>query len=324
MISTKVNKSNFQLLPFGETGEGLPILFMRLEKGFGEWLATLGYSGETVYRYPMLLREFLSHLSAHNVYELKAINNTVVREFVEYFKRRPNIKTGEPLSIAHINKQLDSLNKFREYISSTQNINIYNQQPYLKTEYKKQRVVLSVDEVNQLYEACNNNLYGLRDKAMLAVFYGCAIRKKEAFRLDVSDVLFDRKLLYIRHPKNSEERYVPLNEKSLKILEEYIFEVRPLLVSDGASNEFNHELQDDALFINQSGYRMSGEGLAKRLKTLKNKAGNTRQFGLHALRHSIATHLMHAGMNIENLALFLGHKCLDSTQVYTHLAKEIQ
>ena len=312
MVGNKITKTQ---------GRGLkhidvPILFMRLEKGFGEWLETLGYSGETVYRYPMMLREFLSYLAEDNIYELKAISNTVVREFVEYFKRRPNFKTGEPLSIAHINKQLDSLNKFREYISSTQNINIYNQQPYLKNEFKKPRSVLSIEEVNQLYEACSNSLFGLRDKAMLVVFYGCGVRKNEAYHLDVSDVLFDRKLLYVRHPKNGEERYVPLSEKSLKILEEYIFEVRPLLASD--------ELRDDALFINQSSYRMSGEGFVMRLKALKNKAGNTKQFGLHTLRHSIATHLMQAGMGIENLALFLGHKCLDSTQVYTHLIKDLK
>ena len=63
-----------------------------------------------------------------------------------------------------------------------------------------------------------------------------------------------------------------------------------------------------------------------RLQALKEKTGNpelqNRTFGLHALRHSIATHLLQAGMELENIALFLGHKTLDSTQLYTHLLNE--
>ena len=158
----------------------------------------------------------------------------------------------------------------------------------------------------------------MRDRAMLAVYYGCGIRKREGTELEVSDVLFERRLLYVRQAKNNHERYVPINLKSLQDLEIYIYNARPLLIDE--------TYQSETLFISERGREMKGQSLICRLKVLKALTGNpelqNRTFGLHALRHSIATHLLQAGMELENIALFLGHKTLDSTQLYTHLIND--
>jgi integrase/recombinase XerD len=74
---------------------------------------------------------------------------------------------------------------------------------------------------------------------------------------------------------------------------------------------------EGAFFISQKGGRLTE--FYPRLTYLKEKAGIEKQFGLHSLRHSIATHLLLSGMPIEEIAKFLGHSSLDSTQIYTHL-----
>jgi len=158
----------------------------------------------------------------------------------------------------------------------------------------------------------------MRDRAMFAVYYGCGIRKSEGIALEVADVLFERRLLYVRKAKNGHERYVPINLKCLQDLEIYIYTARPLLLDETT--------QTEALFISERGTGMQGQSLICRLKALQQKTENpelqNKSFGLHALRHSIATHLLQAGMELENIALFLGHKTLDSTQLYTHLVNE--
>jgi integrase/recombinase XerD len=76
------------------------------------------------------------------------------------------------------------------------------------------------------------------------------------------------------------------------------------------------------LFISARGKRLHGNSLINRLKKLAEAAGIDREIGLHTLRHSIATHLLQSGMNLENVSRFLGHQSLESTQIYTHIVAE--
>jgi len=294
------------------------IQYKRLEKGFKNWLDTLGYSATTVYGHPRQLNEFLQWLEQQGTTEIKDIQAAQVKAFIEYFKNRPNrIKAGG-LSINHVNKQIDALNKFFEYLKATTQADLNIHHKKLRKEEPLERTVLSKEEIRQLYNATDNSPIGMRDRAMLAVYYGCGIRKAEGLALEVTDVLFERKLLYVRKAKNGHERYVPINLKCLQDLETYIYQARPLLINETVKNE--------TLFISERGTTIQGQSLIHRLKTLQEKTNNpelqNKSFGLHALRHSIATHLLQAGMELENIALFLGHRCLDSTQLYTHLVNE--
>ena len=184
----------------------------------------------------------------------------------------------------------------------------------MKEERKTDQVVLTVEEVKQLYHAIDETPFGIRDRAMLAVYYGCGLRKSEGINLELSDVLFDRKLLYVRKAKNNHERYVPITTANIKAIEQYVYNARPLLIGE-QSNE-------TALFISERGRRSDRHTLYLRVKRLVEKAGITKDIGMHTLRHSIATHLLSAGMELENIALFLGHKSLDSTQIYTQILNE--
>jgi integrase/recombinase XerD len=154
-----------------------------------------------------------------------------------------------------------------------------------------------------------------RDRAMLAIFYGCGARRNEGVNIDVGDINFDRALLHVRKGKNYKERFVPISKAPLKYLQDYIYDQRPELL---------HGSKTEALFLSMHCKRMDGQTMLLRLKYLQHQTGNAdlieKEIGLHTLRHSIATHLLQAGMQLESIARFLGHSTLESTQIYTHLA----
>ena len=150
---------------------------------------------------------------------------------------------------------------------------------------------------------------------MLSIFYGCGLRRNEGVNVDVGDINFDRSILHVRKGKNYKERLVPIGKTSLKYLQEYIYDHRPEIVQGNKS---------EALFISMKARRMDGQTMLLRLKYLQHQTENEdlieKEIGLHTLRHSIATHLLQAGMELESIARFLGHSTLESTQIYTHLA----
>jgi len=269
----------------------------------------MGYAKNTVYAFPLQLREYLEWLEDNKL----EINKESSLKFMNYFRQRKNKRRGGGLSIAHINKQIDVLNKFFEYLRKTKKIKVEIKLERNKKEELTERKILTKEEILQLYHATEKTINGTRDKAMLSIYYGCGLRKKEGLELLVEDVLFERKLLYVRHPKNGHERYVPINKKCLSDLEDYIINARPFLLESNSKN--NH------LFVSSRGGRMSPEGIVYRLKKLSERTMINKSFGLHTLRHSIATHLLKGGMSLENIALFLGHRSLDSTQIYTHIIK---
>ncbi len=295
------------------------IEYKRLKQGFQDWLSVIGYSESMVNGAPRMLGEFFYWLEQNKQTEVKNINQTQVDLFLEYFKNRPNERTQGGLSVSHINKQIEALQKFFRYLKETDQENLNIELKQLKSEDQPERMVLTKQEIEQLYRATDNSLIGIRDRAMLSVYYGCGLRRKEGIELEVSDVLFERRLLYVRKTKNRYERYVPINLKCLQDLEMYIYSARNLLL--------DATYPTDTLFISERGKPIDSQSFKCRLQVLKERTNNpelqNKSFGLHALRHSIATHLLQAGMELENVGMFLGHKCLDSTQLYTHIINEL-
>jgi len=293
-------------------------IYRKLEADFREWLALLGYAESTVYNLPRQVREFLHYLEQEGMTEVVTIQTHHVHSFFLQLKKRKNLRrSGVPrrgtapkgkLSAAHLNKYLQALRLLSKYTRQTGQGHFTVSLPNVKG-IKAIPAVLTLDEVQKLFAACEATHYGLRDKAMLSVLYGCGLRRSEAVSLEVEDVLITSGLLYVRAGKNYTERYVPMNESIIHHLQNYLKHGRPVLVKRASP----------ALLLNYRGYRLGGQSLIHRLQYLKNKAGIRKTIGLHTLRHSIATHLLASGMGLENIARFLGHQSLESTQIYTHL-----
>jgi site-specific recombinase XerD len=217
-----------------------------------------------------------------------------------------------------LNSYIRCLKLFAHYLEETQQgslpVNLFYEkgQTYI-------RQILTIEEVQQLYQSTSEDHYGIRDRAMLSVYYGCGLRSSEGIALNLDDVLLDQQMIYVRKGKGYRERYVPFIEKQREDFEQYLKHARPKLLRDE---------KEKAFFIGHLGKRISYSILLRALKELQQKTGNEtlqqKVIGMHALRHSIATHLMHKGMKFDYISQFLGHTLLSTTQIYTHLAHEYE
>ena len=168
--------------------------------------------------------------------------------------------------------------------------------------------------MQQLYEAIPETLLGIRDKAMLAIYYGCGLRLNEGASLEINDINQSSKVLHVRKGKHYKERFVPIAEKNFEEIKLYLDYARPQLMQN---------IKHENLFVDANkGKAMNKQSLYVRIKALVRKSEIKKKVGTHTLRHSIATHLLQSGMKLERIQQFLGHADLDSTQIYTHLVNE--
>lgn len=305
--------------------------FRYLEQSFSEWLDILGYAPTTVYGLPIHVRELLVYLEEQ---EIKNINQLETYHINDYYKKlsiRTNNTKGGGLSSNHLNKHIQAIRKFCEYLRQVGRIELPD--ITLKNEKSEDRKPehLTQDEIHWLFKSTQKEYprnsrtseefiatIKARDRAMLAIYYGCGARRTEGLSITLSDINWERGTLHIRKGKRYKERLVPISKQALKYLQEWIYDYRPIWI--------NNNRKSDTLFISERGTKVSGQTLLLRLKILQelseNKTLENKEIGLHTLRHSIATHLLQAGMKLESISRFLGHSSLESTQIYTHLIQE--
>lgn len=308
--------------------------FRYVEQSFKEWLDILGYSAQSVYGMPIAVREFLYYIEQQGKTQLRDITaEAIKRYYYDRLRTRTNKRYNSgALSTAHLNKHLQALFKFTEYLRQSGRLPIGNLSIRWEARSEALPDVLTEAEVAQLYKATGAveekkpqnsfrpELYqwlAMRDRAMLTVFYGCGLRRNEGYYLNTGDINLDSRILHVRKGKGYKERLVPISAKGIGYLTEYLYDGRPMLQS-------LHKTE--AFFIAQTGRRLGGQMMGLCLRNLVEKTADPalqqKEVTLHTLRHSIATHLLGNGMDIEHIKDFLGHSSLESTQIYTHLLKK--
>lgn len=294
--------------------------YRHLSAGFTLWLDTLGYKPRTVKQAGCNIDEFFAYMEQQGIVHLNDFENHYPDQYTDYLGHRTNCIRGGSLSPAYINKHITAIRLLSKYLQLTTQATFTMKPVLLKTT--ETATYLSKEEISSLYKSASDekNRYNMRDTAMLSLFYGCGLRAGEGEALNVSDILFTKDLVYVRKGKNYRERYVPMNRQVRQDLRAYITDQRSeLLQSSG-------RVITEALLLGRHGRRWSVHGMYSRLQLLKQQTGNEslkhKTFGLHILRHSIATHLLQSGMKLEFISHFLGHKSLETTQKYTHLVKE--
>jgi integrase/recombinase XerD len=287
--------------------------YRELINGFTDWLETLNYAESTVYGWPRYVSEFFFYLEQKDSPAIEAITGQIVSDYFLYLSRRKKQNLPGALSLNSLRNRLTALRGFSRYLRETLqgNLDIPVQLPvYRKLDY----VILTKKEIKALYDATGETLLGLRDKAMLGIYYGCGLRRNEGAALNLEDVQLEKEQVFVRKGKGCKERYVPIATAIKPDFENYINYTRPLLT------KLNPE--ETAFFVSLRGKRTLDSNLYERLQRLKEKAGIIKPVGLHTLRHSIATHLLRSGMSLEFVSHFLGHSSLESTQIYTHIANQ--
>jgi len=297
--------------------------FTRLTEGFKEWLSIVGYSNDTVASQPRVIEKYFAFMIENKIKIQDKITINDTRNWYESENKRKSKQTGELLKNSTLNGVIRSLKLFSQFLDETGQGTLTIDLPYEPKEIPE-REILTQEEIRAIYNATDETILGLRDRAMLSVYYGCGLRSKEGQFLELSDIILDRKLIYVRKGKQYRERYVPFVQSQLTDFILYLKECRPELTTENTKNWF---------LLNNKGNQTSSSFLLKRIKELaklagiftcrSNGEGRQKEIGLHTLRHSIATHLLQSGMKLETISQFLGHKNIQSTQRYTHVSAEM-
>lgn len=293
-----------------------------------EWLNIMGYAEKTVKSAPIHVREFFHYLEQQHITQLTQVTSGKTYQFISYVKKRKSLVTGTALSASSINKIICAVNLFAKYINSTEK-HVLDVTPKRETRHTEERNILSKEEIKALYEATfepqrqNSKAMGQRDRAIIAIFYGCGLRKDEGSRLNLSDIDTYKGLVFVKKAKGNKQRYVPIAAKHLEDIKSYLEEGRNWFLLEHKAVFYykrgtkKQNTDDEAFFLNMEGKRMNA--FYQRIAFMKERAGIETHFSTHTFRHSIATHLLQSGMPIEEIAKFLGHSTLDSTQIYTHI-----
>jgi integrase/recombinase XerD len=266
---------------------------------FKNYLSILGYSSTTRSMLPACINDFLEYGQYSS---LQAVKPSDICLFYEWLHIRP-LKRGEgALSEMMIGHYVYALKVFFSWQEQTGGV-ISNPVSGLKfkSPERNERKPLTVAEIQVLFAAAVT----CKDHAMLHLFYSCGLRRSEVARLQLSDVHFKQRLLYVRSGKGDRRRVIPLTDRVASCLEQYVLQERGKARHMGTGFMLNN--------MNRS---MSGKSYVRLLKTLLHKAGMRISIAPHDLRHSIATHLLQSGMSMEYVRDFLGHKHLESTQIY--------
>jgi len=175
---------------------------------------------------------------------------------------------------------------------------------------------LKLEEVEKLLAQPDEKTpMGLRDRAMREVLYSTGLRVSELISLRVMDL--DRSAGFVRCiGKGDKERIVPIGKKALALVDRYLRDARPKLVSKGK------QVSGTSLFINRRGGNLSRVGVWKILSGYGRRAGMRVALTPHMLRHSFATHLLERGADLRSVQLMLGHSDISTTQIYTHVVEE--
>lgn len=170
---------------------------------------------------------------------------------------------------------------------------------------RKLPVVLSQEEIRRLLALVENPCI----RTCLMIIYSCGLRLREGTRLQVRDIHSDRMLLHVRNGKGGKDRYVPLPQRSLEWLRDYWRQERP------RPWLFPDYREADRPIWRERPY--------KTLKAVLRKGKIDKDVSVHTLRHSYATHLLEAGVNLRVIQEILGHQSPKTTAIYTHLTPRV-
>ena len=173
---------------------------------------------------------------------------------------------------------------------------------------------LSYDDINKLIAAIDvSKPEGARNRAIIEVLYGCGLRVSELTGLRLSTLYLDIEFIKVTG-KGNKERLVPIGGSAIKALKIWIDQVR--------IHQVIKKGEEDMVFLNRRGNRLSREFVFMMIKQLAIIAGVKQSISPHTFRHSFATHLVEGGADLRAVQEMLGHESITTTEIYTHLDRE--
>jgi integrase/recombinase XerD len=262
-------------------------------------------SDNTLQSYKRDLKQFRLYLEDCELIYSK-VKAEDIKDYIEDMQKQGKKSSSISRSIASIRSFYQFLLKRKKIkVDPTANV----QSPKIE---KRVPSVLTSKEVELLLSQPKDvDLKGVRDKAMLEFAYATGMRVTEIISLNIEDLNLEDG--YVVCKSGNKQRNIPLGSIALKAVKEYVDEARGVLIKSEDEN---------ALFVNINGGRLTRQGFWKIIKYYKEQAHITKDITPHILRHSFATHLLQNGADLKAIQTMLGHADISSTQIYMQFQDE--
>lgn len=266
-----------------------------------------GFSIHTLRAYKNDLNRFASFLSNKSITGFRDVDRNTIRDFLGF-------EFDAQLSSKTVARRLASIKSLFKYLMRSEQIK-NNPAFHVKSPKIPRSLPNFIDQkvINTLMESPDvSTPIGMRDRAILELFYSTGIRLSELIALNIGSVDSVRQLIKV-NGKGDKERLIPFGNRAKFWLENYLKD-RALLSSSTS--------QKIPLFVNMKEKRVPTSTVQRRIRNYIKFVAEGKRLGPHILRHSFATHMMDKGADIRAVKDLLGHSSLSSTQVYTHIQPE--
>jgi integrase/recombinase XerD len=280
---------------------------------FVEAMQAWNWSARTIVSYEQNVRYFVDWLAAET--DVETLPEVTAETLATYqtallSMEKPN---GERLSVGTQNQRVTALKSFFRYLAEEGKLLT---DPAASLRHPKQRrrlpqPLLTPKEAIRLLDSVKTSTpLGLRDRAILEVFYSTGIRNAELRALEVSDFDPTGETLTVNGGKGSKDRVVPLGPVAAAIVFDYIANARPKLA-------LKRDVRN--LFVTKNGLALDPKIVITIVRRHLKHAGIDKPIRPHRLRHACATHMLKGGADIRHIQKLLGHASLQTTQIYTHV-----
>jgi len=279
---------------------------------YNEAMLVRNYAKTTLHRRESDIRRFVGWCDDRSIDTPQDVTKPILENYRKYlyYYRQDN---GNPLSPTTQNHYIISVKQFFKWLTQ-ENYLLYNpaSELYIPKQTPTLPVVLSETEIEAMMQQPDlTTPYGVRDRAILELFYSTGIRRSELCHLQEPHLSLARLSLYIKQGKGGKDRLIPIGARAAYWINKYLAEVRPQLLVD---------LDDQTLFLNDYGDPFRDNKLGDRVKRFMKNAGIDAPGSCHLLRHAMATHMLENGAELRFIQAMLGHSDLASTQMYTHVS----
>jgi len=260
-------------------------------------------SPATIYDYNKEVKKFIDYLNYINISDINLISTRTVRQYFYYAKENRGLCQSSISKIIAIVKSFFNYLEEEDVITKNpaRKIRVPKKVCRIPSVMSKYEVDLIIRSVDFAPLRCRKN--NIRDKLVISLLYYTGIRKSELLNLNWTDINLSKSTLIIRRGKGGKDRLIPLHKEVTILLDKYLDERLPL--------------KTEALIIGEQGRRLCNSSFVYLLKMCLTLSGLKRKgYSAHTFRHSFATHLVEAGVDLFKVQKLLGHASLDTTKIY--------
>lgn len=275
-----------------------------------EHIRCRGYTQQTLWGTERYIRDFIHWCDSRQLRKVDAIGSQDMQAYLLHLHTY-RTRLGRPLAWNSKESKLISVRSFFRwlFVSGRLASNPAANVKLTQRPWTSPRAVPSCEDIDKILAGPDTATpIGLRDRAMLELFFSAGLRRAELAALHVGDIDFEGKTVHVRNGKGGKHRVVPVADKALRWVQRYLDEVR------------GRTSPDNNLFLTRSAHGFNLTWLTTLIGSYVHAAIPGQSGACHVLRHSMATAMLENGADIRHIQVILGHSELTSTQIYTHVS----